>query len=116
ADIGQLAYLLGIVIVIIPAVPALAAYLPFRVGRFREIRAVSKALGASEDLGQLERHLAGRALVNLSFHQLARISSQPLRDFEEGRVSRLAHAELARLGLDPSLLSPAGRVSEQDKS
>ncbi len=42
--VDQLAYLLGIVIVVIPAIPALAVYLPFRIGRMREARAVRRSL------------------------------------------------------------------------
>lgn len=99
SSVDQLAYLLGIVIVVIPAVPALAVYLPFRVGRAREGRTVRRALDGT-DTDALRRYLANRALVNLPYHQLQVISSDPWEDMEQGRLDALAGAELARLGFD----------------
>ncbi len=106
-SVDHLAYLLGVVIVVIPAVPALAAYLPFRVARFRETRELRAALAEPQESPYLERYLANRALSTLSVGQLRHISPHPWRDAEEGRLSALAGAELARLGLAPDALAEA---------
>lgn len=110
-SVNQLAYLLGVVIVVIPSVPTLAAYLPFRVSRYREVRAIRSAVAGPVDDTHLRRHLATRALVNLPYHQLVALSDDPWQDVREGRLDALAGAELARLGLEPDALerSPGGQ-------
>jgi hypothetical protein len=99
-SVDQLSYLLGVVIVVLPWIPALALYLPFRMGRAREARAVRAAMESGDDPRQIERYLAERALLRLSYDRLREISADPWRDVAEGRVSDLAAAELVRVGVN----------------
>ncbi|MGH9064674.1 MAG: hypothetical protein ACRDZQ_08490 [Acidimicrobiales bacterium] len=97
-SIDQLSYLLAVCVAIIPGVPVLGIYLPFRIGRIREARAVRQALAHAEHPPLLQRYLANRALYNLPYHQLEQISHEPWQDVERGDLTELAEAELARLG------------------
>ena len=108
-SIGQVAWLLGIIVVAIPTVPVLAAYLPWRIARVREIRSVKRAL-ARRDRDQVLEHLAHRAVTTLPLHRLMEVTDAPWRDLHEGRHERLAVAELERLGIAlPDLPAPARR-------
>jgi hypothetical protein len=100
-SIDQLSYLLAIAVVIIPGTPVFGIYLPFRLGRLFEARAVRSALRHGANRRLLERYLANRALTNLPYHQLEEISHEPWEDVEQGRFTNLAQAELARLGFGP---------------
>ncbi len=97
-SIDQLSYLLAIAVVIIPGTPVFGIYLPFRLGRLFEARAVRAALRHGTNRPLLERYLANRALTNLPYHQLEEISPEPWEDVAQGRFTTLAQAELARLG------------------
>lgn len=105
-SINQLAYLLGIVICLVPTVPVLAAWLPARLARAREVRAVRRALARPHDHATLTRYLANRALANLPFHELAALGDDPWEDAYHGRLDALAGAELARLGLAARATEP----------
>jgi len=108
-SIDRLALIGGLLVAILPSLPLLAYYGPPRLVRAREARAVAAALeeGAGDPL--LERFLAQRAAVNLSFRELRRVSVRPWRDIEEGRVGKLAAAELRRVGVSPGLLARSRR-------
>lgn len=98
-SVERLTLLLGLAIAVIPSLPLLVLYLPVRLARAREARAlreISRRVGPAE----VERFLAERALRCASYHELRRVSSEPWAAMatEEGR-RRLAAAELARLGL-----------------
>lgn len=97
-SIDQLSYLLAIVVVIIPGMPVLGLYLPFRLGRAREARTVRQAMASTTNRRLLERYLANRALYNLPYHQLEGISEEPWEDVNRGHLADLAEAELCRLG------------------
>jgi hypothetical protein len=98
-SVERLATLLTIAIAIIPSVPVLAVYLPFRVSRFLDVRTVRQATRSSARDPAFEEFLARRAAENLPYHRLREITPNPWRDLEEGRFTALADAELARLGL-----------------
>ena len=99
ASIGNLAVLLTVTIAVIPTVPILALYAPFRISRRRDVRAVRRAAKRAADDPAFEEFLARRAAQNLPYHRLREVSSNPWRDLEEGRYRALADAELRRLGI-----------------
>ncbi|HEX9411687.1 MAG TPA: hypothetical protein VF986_08350 [Actinomycetota bacterium] len=103
ASIGNLAVLLTVTIAVIPTVPILALYAPFRISRRRDVRAVrraaKRAAKRAADDPAFEEFLARRAAQNLPYHRLREVSSNPWRDLEEGRYRALADAELRRLGI-----------------
>ena len=98
-SVETLTVLLGLAIAVIPSFPVLGLYLPLRTAVARERGAVRRLLAAGGDGAALEGFLAERALQNLPYRKLQRITSEPWRtpDGEERR--RLAAAEVARLGL-----------------
>lgn len=98
-DIDTLAGLLFAAIALAPTTPLLVLYGLLRRGWRRDVASL-RALAATLDTDEaLERFLARRALENLPYRRLRRISENPWRDYEEGRTAGLAQAELARLGL-----------------
>lgn len=103
-SVEQLAYLLGIVICLVPSVPVVAVWLPMRVAHARQVRAIRRALADPRHRAGLKRYLAERALAGLPFHQLARLSDDPWEDVRTGHLDALAGAELERLGLAAELL------------
>ncbi len=97
--IERLARLLGIALALIPMLPVLLHYLPTRLTRGREIRAVKRMRGTAGDDPLFVEFLARRATEQLSYRQLRRVSDRPWRDLEEGRHVPLAEAELRRVGI-----------------
>jgi hypothetical protein len=109
ASIANLSLLLTLAVGVIPTVPLVALYAPFRVSRRRDIRFIRKS---AREYGQdpaFEEFLARRAAENLPYHRLREVTENPWRDLEEGRYRALADAELARLGL--KRVARAGGVS-----
>lgn len=100
SELRQLAILLGLAIVLLPAAPVLWLYLPLRKARRREIAEVRELLGSSTDGDIADRYLAQRALQQLPLATLQRVDPDPWRAMMEGRTRPLADAELQRLGLD----------------
>jgi hypothetical protein len=100
SSIERLAVLLTVAIAVIPSVPVLALYVPFRVSRLRDARTIRRAARLASSDPSFEEFLARRAAENLPYHRLREISPNPWRDLDEGRYRPLARAELARLGLD----------------
>lgn len=98
SSLSELSVLITIAIAVIPGVPTLAGYLPYRVRRFRDRRALRRVLGDGAD-DQLERYLATRAVTTQPYHVLRAVSADPWGDLTDGRVDRLARIELDRLGL-----------------
>lgn len=96
----QLSWLLGLVIAIAPSLPVLALYIPFRWRRVREVHALRGALHDVARRDEAVRYLAARALTNLPYGDLTRISADPWRDFDDGQFAALAAAEAGRLGLN----------------
>ena len=99
STVDTLAYLLAIVVVVLPSVPVVAAYLPYRRRRARDIRAVRAALVSPTERPRVERYLAERALREMSYDELRRVTADPWGDVAAGRVTAVAAAELARMGL-----------------
>jgi hypothetical protein len=99
-DIHDLAFLLAFAIAVIPSVPVLALYVPFRVSRLLDVRTIRRAARRSATDPAFEEFLARRAAEHLSYHRLREVSPNPWRDLEEGRYRALAKAELSRLGLE----------------
>ncbi len=100
-SIEDLSTLLGISVALIPTTPLLFLYLPLRITRARESRALRRLMDTSGGDPEVERFLARRAIQNLSYSRLRATSPEPWRDVENGHCRRLARAELARLGLHP---------------
>jgi hypothetical protein len=98
-SVQSLSVLLGFSVGVIPTLPILAMYVPFRISRAREVRAIRKAAARAQGDPMFEEYLAHRAVENLPYHRLREITPNPWRDLEEGRHSVLANAELDRLGL-----------------
>ncbi|HVL54468.1 MAG TPA: hypothetical protein VM344_09440 [Vitreimonas sp.] len=95
---------LAIVLVLVPLIPWLTRYLPWRVDRVRRTRAAHRAIrrapsGAS--VARVERVLAGRALNRLDWVTLLEYTPDPIGDWEAGRFSGLARAEYESAGLRP---------------
>ena len=102
-----------------PTVPLVGLYVPFRVSRVKEVRAVRRALKRAVGDPDFEEFLARRAAEHLPFHRLREVSSNPWRDLEHGEYRGLARAELARLGIvrgRRALSSAPGATSKDDGS
>ncbi len=97
-SVENLSLLLGLSIALIPSVPLLALYVPWRSSLVRERRSVRGSLRSGID-GSLEEFLARRAAEHLPYHRLRAITPHPWRDLQRGTCNRLAAAELQRLGL-----------------
>lgn len=111
ASIRALSVLLAIAVALLPSVPVLVFYVPLRIARSREARALRHRLreqGASADLKAL---LAQRAVARLDYGRLDDAIAPDDRETETDRngdvserTERLAAAELRRLGIDPRAL------------
>lgn len=97
--IQWLSVLLGVSVALIPISSVAGWYLPPRIAAARERREIERALADGHGDQSLERFLAYRAVQNLPFDTLRRVSSDPWADLERGSYRRLANAELTRLGL-----------------
>lgn len=102
SSVKALSVLLAIAVALLPSVPVFGFYLPLRVQRVREARALRRALRERHGDPGLEVFLAQRAVSSLSYRRLREISPTPWSDIEEGRCAALAAAEVRRLGIDPS--------------
>lgn len=98
-SIGDLSTLLGAAVALIPASPLLFLYLPMRIARVRERRALKRLLRGGADDPVLDRLLAHRALQTLPYVRLAALHGRPWDDLSHGRYERLAAAERERLGV-----------------
>ena len=107
--IHTLAILLAITVALLPSVPVFGFYLPLRLRRRRERRALRWMVAQDPGDGQLEALLARRAVDTLGLRELRAVSPAPLADLEAGRHAALAAAELRRLGLDPGMLTDGRR-------
>ena len=98
-SIDNLALLLGIAISVIPSLPLLLLYLPARVARARDVRALRQTALSTASQPAFERFLAERALERLSYRQLLDLGVEPWRELERHDIHRLARNELRRVGL-----------------
>jgi hypothetical protein len=97
--VNDLSVLLGLAVAVIPSLPLLVLYVPLRAARLRE---------AGDD-PQLEELLARRAVQNLPYHRLARVTRTPWRDLADGRYAALAAAEKQRVGIRTARLADRRR-------
>ncbi len=105
--IRRLSVLLGLSVVLLPISTVAGWYLPPRISLARQRREIERALAGGQGGRSLERFLAHRAVQNLPFEALRRLSPDPWGDLEHGTYRRLANAELARLGLAARPEKPA---------
>lgn len=101
-SIADLSTLLGLSVALIPSSAALLVYLPVRVARIRERRALRRLLARFDDDATFERLLAHRALQTMSYQRLERSGAgeRPWVDLAEGRYAELAAAERRRLNVE----------------
>lgn len=98
---------IGSTIALLALFPALVLYLPLRLARRRELRALARLVAAPAD-PMLVEHLARAAVRRVPYAELRRTSRHPWQDLERGRHRELAAAELRRLGLPaPDWSDPA---------
>ncbi len=102
----RLGLLLGASIILIPLTPVFGMYVPNRLGRGRELRALRRRLRSQAMDRPLEAYLARRAVDWLPYDQLMTVSDDPAGDLRDGRHGALARAELSRLGLRPGISGP----------
>jgi hypothetical protein len=100
--VAHLATTLGVVVAAIPILIALLNFIPWRVRRTRGFRNLDYMLrqpgaGAVSTTMQV---LAGRAIYTLPYDRLLDYSSDPIREWREGRYYNLARATMAEEGLD----------------
>ena len=91
--------LLGLTIVLVPAVSVFVPYVARRASQVADVRAVRRALQTQAVDPAFRRFLARRAIEHLPYRRLLSVSPNPERDLDEGRYDALADAELARLGI-----------------
>lgn len=99
-SIANLSTLLGLSVALIPSTAILFVYLPARVARARERRALRQLLKRFGDDPVLQRLLAHRALQTMSYRRLqSDVGGRPWVDLAEARYDALAAAERRRLNL-----------------
>ena len=96
-DVDSLAILIGAGLAFGPTLPILAVWVPPRVSRERERRALRKSL-ESDDRVALA-YLANRAVATRLFRELRNASDDPVADLAAGRYEALAALELDHLSL-----------------
>jgi hypothetical protein len=109
-DVDRLALLIGAGLAAGPTLPVLAVWVPRRVARERERRALRRSLRRGD--GAALAYLANRAVASRSFRELQSASEDPVADLAAGRHEALASLELGDLGLRRSarLVRSAGHA------
>jgi hypothetical protein len=94
---------LALVLALVPLVPWLFVYLPWRLDRVRRLRAAHRAMRrpGAEPLGAaaVDQILATRALNRLDWGTLLEYTPDPVGDWQAGRFAALARAEHESGGL-----------------
>lgn len=102
--VSSLSWLLAIAVALLPSVPVLGFYLPLRLRRVREARALARAVREHGGDPGFRAFLARRAAASLPYGSLPP-GEQSWSEAEAGADrDRLAAAELRRLGIDPAAL------------
>jgi hypothetical protein len=96
-DIDTLALLIGVGLAVGPTLPVLAMWIPPRVSRERERRALRRSLKSGD--GVALAYLANRAVAGRLFRELRTASDDPVADLAAGRYEALAALELEHLAL-----------------
>jgi hypothetical protein len=102
--VSDLANLLGLVVFLVPALLALAIFLPPRVRQIRRLTAADRLVGRTDGqvTGERRRFLAMRAAFSLPYTTLARYTSDPFGDLAAERYDALVAAALDDAGLRAS--------------
>ena len=110
-DVDRLAVLVGAGLALGPTIPVLVLWVPPRLSRERERRALTRSLRAGDGLAMA--YLANRAVATRGFRELQRVSDDPVGDLTSGRYDALAKLELDHLSLRPTprLAALAGALS-----
>lgn len=109
SSIHALSFLLAVAVALLPSVPVLCVYLPARLERRREARALREALRSYGDNPAFHAFLARRAVGTLDYHRLREVAPLPWAELADAEYEALAAAELRRLGIDPKALRPPER-------
>jgi hypothetical protein len=111
-DIDTLALLIGVGLAAGPTLPVLAVWIPPRVSRERERRALRRSLKSGD--GVALAYLANRAVAGRLFRELRTASDDPIADLAAGRYEALAALELEHLALASKswLPRPAGMARQ----
>jgi hypothetical protein len=96
-DIDTLALLIGVGLAAGPTLPVLAMWIPPRLSRERERRALRRSLKSGD--GVALAYLANRAVAGRLFRELRSASDDPVADLAAGRYEALARLELEHLAL-----------------
>jgi hypothetical protein len=99
-DVDRLALLIGMSLALAPTLPLLAVWLPPRVSRERERRAIRGSLRRGD--GAALAYLANRAVATRGFRELLAVSDDPIADLAAGRHEALASLEVNHLSLRPA--------------
>jgi hypothetical protein len=95
--------LLALLLLLVPTIPWLTRYLPWRWARLQAMRSGHRAirLAPTDDSDAVREVLALRAVTRLDYRDLLEFTPDPIGDWVAGRHDRLARAELASVGLRP---------------
>lgn len=96
-DVDSLAILIGAGLALGPTLPILALWVPPRVSRERERRALRKSLESDDRIALA--YLANRAVATRLFRELRKASDDPVADLAAGRYEALAALEMDHLSL-----------------
>ncbi len=109
-SVNDLSILLALSIGVVPTLPLLALYVPFRVARARETERIRTLLETQGRTPELDELLARRAAYGMPYHRVLDVTRTPARELDAGRHEALAQAELERLGLadEPPRATPGG--------
>ena len=112
-DIDTLALLIGVGLAVGPTLPVLAVWIPPRMSRERERRALRRSLKSGD--GAALAYLAHRAVAGRLFRELRTASDDPVADLAAGRYEALAALELEHLALASTswLPRPASSAREE---
>jgi hypothetical protein len=95
---------LALVLLLVPLVPWLLVYVPWRLERAERVRAAHRVIrrpGSDAPVAPaaVDRVLAGRALNRLEWSTILEYTPDPIGDWEAGRFADLARAEYESGGL-----------------
>jgi hypothetical protein len=118
-DVDSLAVLIGAGLALGPTLPVLAVWVPPRVSRERERRALRKSLQSDDRIALA--YLAHRAVATRLFRELRKASEDPVADLTAGRYEALAALEMDHLALGSFRRRPAPAeepdpVGDQERS
>jgi len=92
---------MALLLVLVPLVPWLTRYVPWRWERLRRTRAGNRVIRIAPTVSSeaVQAALAMRAVARLDYPTLLEFTPDPIGDWATGRHDRLAQAELASVGL-----------------